>query len=208
MEPRLERRALGTAELRLRATGATETRQIGGYAAVYDQLSEDLGGWRERIAPGAFAQVLRDDVRALFNHDPSLILGRTRAGTLRLADDDHGLSYEIDPPAGVPWVDGLLAAMSRGDVTGSSFQFIVDDDEWLLLPDGSAQRTIRRFRRLLDVSPVTFPAYPQADAAMRDHLAALRAGGGQAPAPVEPVAGAAGRSLASLRRRLDLRARG
>ena len=76
----------------------TRGRTIHGFAAVYDTFSEDLGGYRERIAPCAFADVLNGDVRALLNHDPNEVLGRTKSGTLRLHDEQRGLRFELDLP--------------------------------------------------------------------------------------------------------------
>ncbi len=198
--PDRELRTYGTAELRVAA--AAGQPRIGGYAAVFNQLSEDLGGFREQIGPGAFARVLRDDVRALFNHDPSLVLGRTRAGTLRLTEDDHGLGYEVDPPA-TRAAEDVLELMRRGDVTQSSFAFTVLRDEWQLLPDGTAIRTVLEVERLYDVSVVTYPAYPQTSSAVRSALAALRAPqqAGQAPGD---IARRQAPPLALMRHRLDL----
>lgn len=121
----------------------------------------------ERVAPTAFAAALqrRDDTRALFNHDASLILGRTDAGTMRLSVDDNGLRYEIDPPDS-DIGRRVMEAIQRGDVSGSSFSFIVDKQSWETLPDGQEVRTIESVQ-LLDVGPVTFPAYEATSAIMR-----------------------------------------
>lgn len=146
---------------------------IVGHAAVFDRLSENLGGFREKIAAGAFDDVLSDDVRGLFNHDSNLLLGRSRAGTLRLNIDQRGLGYEIDAPDTTAGRD-LLVSLERGDVTQSSFGFTVADDTWAEDRDGTVIRTIRKLARLFDVSPVTFPAYPDTDVAkreFRDYLA-------------------------------------
>src|SRR5437764_788576 len=101
---------------------AVETRDgkpplIRGHAAVFNSLSEDLGGFREQIAPGAFAEAIgKDDVRALFNHDPNFVLGRSAAKTLRLAEDMRGLAIEIDAPETPTIRDLVLAPIARGDV--------------------------------------------------------------------------------------------
>src|SRR3954447_12981984 len=107
----------------------TRGRLLVGYAAVYGRESHDLGGFREKIAPGAFADVLAADVRCLLNHDPSQVLGRTRSGTLRLQDEQQGLRFECDLPDS-PLGHNVREAVARGDVDGASFRFIVGDDDW------------------------------------------------------------------------------
>jgi len=137
--------------------------KLTGYAAVFGQLSEDLGGFRERIDPQAFARALREkhDVRALQDHTPSRILGRTVAGTLRLSADSHGLRAEIDLPAS-PTGDDVAAAVSRGDLTQMSFGFRTLADDWKVEGTGAGEvvRTLLDLE-LLDVSVVSYPAYPQ-----------------------------------------------
>ena len=93
-----ERRVAGDLGIEQRADGAGD--KLVGYAAVFNSPSQDLGGFREQIAPGAFSQAIAEgaDVRALWNHDNSQVLGRTSAGTLSLAEDDRGLRVEIDLP--------------------------------------------------------------------------------------------------------------
>lgn len=147
--------------------------RIMGYAAIFNSRSENLGGFVEIIAPGAFDGVLGDDVRALFNHDPNLILGRTRSGTCSLRVDATGLAYEIDPPDTQTARD-LLESLRRGDVDQSSFAFSVKGEgsqEWSNAP--VAVRTIKRISRLYDVSPVTYPAYLDTSAAQRELQRAL-----------------------------------
>ena len=92
----IERRTIDAVELRF---AADEPAKLVGHAALFNNVSPDLGGFRERIKPGAFTDSLaNDDIRALFNHDPNWLLGRSSAGTLRLSLDSVGLRYEIDPP--------------------------------------------------------------------------------------------------------------
>mgnify|MGYP001558303859 CR=1 FL=1 len=165
----LERRHFTLDALRVEAR-ADGKRRIVGHAAVFNQLSEDLGGFREQIAPGAFAEAIKtDDVRALLNHNPDFILGRNTAGTLTLAEDARGLAIEIDPPD-TQIARDLLVSLERGDVNQMSFGFSVweNGQSWSVDTDGETMiRTLTRVR-LYDVSPVTFPAYPQTDVAVRE----------------------------------------
>jgi len=134
--------------------------KIRGYAAVFNRLSEPLGGFVEKIAPGAFKKTLKEaDVRALFNHDPNNVLGRSSAKTLTLKEDDKGLFMEIDPPDTVQGRD-VVTLIERGDVKEASFAFRVVKDSWTNEEGKTPIRTLEEVR-LFDVSPVTYPAYPQ-----------------------------------------------
>jgi len=141
-----------------------ETREDGkeerivGYAAVFDEVT-DLGWFREKITKGAFADaVQQDDVRSLFNHDPNYVLGRTKNGTCKLKEDEKGLRMEVTPPDTQQARD-IIALIKRGDVTGQSFSFRVEADEWEYGENNEPDmRTLTKVR-LYDVGPVTFPAY-------------------------------------------------
>jgi len=183
----IERRvfALDKIGVEMRGEGDKATPVIRGHAAIFDTLSDNLGGFREQIAPGAFDDVLSDDVRALFNHNPDHILGRSQAGTLRLSVDNTGLSYEVDPPDTQIGRD-LVTSMRRGDINQSSFAFTVapDGDSWDEDEDGRVVRTITKFKQLFDVSPVTYPAYPDATVGLRS-LAAWREASKPKTVPIE-----------------------
>jgi HK97 family phage prohead protease len=144
-----------------------EQPKIIGYGAVFNSISEDLGGFQEVIMPGAFSDTLTEDVRALMNHDANLILGRTIAGTLKLAEDNIGLLYEIDPPE-TSYAKDLLLSIQRGDIDQSSFGFQVLAESWKP-PSDTNPLPIRVLHRvkLFDVSPVTFPAYPTTSVSAR-----------------------------------------
>ena len=141
---------------------------IVGYAAVYNRLSLDLGGFKEEILPGAFDRILSKrgkDVVALFNHDSNIVLGRSSSGTLELSSDEKGLRYVVTPP--VSRAD-VLELIQRRDVRGSSFSFTVDKSGEGFRPgeDGKAVRQIREVSGLYDVGPVLVPAYPSTSAAV------------------------------------------
>ncbi len=137
-----------------------EGNTIRGYAAVYNSDSEWMGGFYEQIATGAFDDVLDNDTRAYFNHDENLLLGRVSSGTLRLGTDARGLYYEVDLP-NTSYANDLVELMKRGDVNQSSFAFLIESDRWEER-DGKTYRIIEKVSRLLDVSPVAQPAYPDA----------------------------------------------
>lgn len=140
-----------------------------GLGSVFDSRSELMYGFKEIIKPGAFDDVLKDDVRGLFNHDPNYILGRTAAGTLSLSVSERGLVYDITAPDTQTIRDLVLAPMQRGDINQSSFAFRVarDGEDWYQDDDGVIIREIHKLSRLFDVSPVTYPAYQDAGAAVR-----------------------------------------
>lgn len=158
----IERRVLRSCEIRVADDGAPSIR---GYAAVFDRIA-DLGFFKEKIRKGAFARTIGNgDIRALLNHDPNFVLGRNRAGTLQLAEDDKGLAVEITPPD-VQWARDLLVSMRRGDINQMSFGFQTLKEEW---DKEEKLRTLVEVR-LFDVSVVTFPAYPQTSAHVRSVL--------------------------------------
>ncbi len=146
-------------------------RTIAGTAAVFWNGSPNTqyelwaGGPVERIMPGTFARAIQeDDVRALVNHDPNLLLGRKSAGTLRLMETPIGLQYEIDV-ADTQAARDTAVSLQRGDMSGSSFSFEITDEVW----EKAGGLKIRNVKgvRLFDVGPVTFPAYTSTTAGMR-----------------------------------------
>jgi len=155
--PGMEHRTFGINSLEVRRGENGPT--IAGYAAVFNSRSVMLYGYREMILPGAFADSLMGDIRALWQHDSSQVLGRTRAGTLRLWEDAQGLAFELQPPDTQTGRDAVTL-IERGDVDQMSFGFNVPTggDEWAEDDDGIPLRLLKR-ASLVEVSPVTFPAY-------------------------------------------------
>lgn len=154
-----------------------EQRRIEGYAAVFGSLSVEMWGFRERIAPGAFAASIEaDDIRALWQHNREVVLGRTKAGTLRLDEDSNGLRVEIDAPDTQGGRDAVVS-IGRGDVDQMSFGFRVLEDAWDEDGEGQLIRTLKKVK-LYEVSPVTFPAYQATTVSVRTE-----------PGSVDPVFG-------------------
>ena len=159
-------------------TGAKEN-QIVGLAIVFNSVT-DLGWFKEMILPEAVTtELLRQDVRCLFNHDSNLITGRTTAGTLTLEKTARGLQYFNDCAPTSYGLD-LIISLKRGDITGSSFGFSVakGGDRWEKAADGSDLRIITKISRLYDVSPVTYPAYADTEAAARSFAEYQKNGNG------------------------------
>jgi HK97 family phage prohead protease len=163
-----ERRTI-TTDVELRAFNGMQV--IVGHAAVFNRLSQNLGGFVERVRPGAFTKTLKEaDVRALINHDPNKVLGRNTSGTLELEQDDIGLLYRIQPP-NTSFANDLRVSMERKDVRESSFGFFAIDEDWDLSEQGVPIREIIE-ARLVDVSVVTYPAYIDADSGLRSQALA------------------------------------
>ena len=130
-----------------------------GYFAVYGDIYNVWEGATESIAPGAFSESISGDVRALYNHDDSLILGRTSAGTLTLRDDSHGLWGSIKINRNDSDAMNAYERIKRGDVTGCSFGFNIESEETEYRDDGTVHWTITKVNPLYEVSPCVFPAY-------------------------------------------------
>lgn len=155
-------------QVEVRASAA-EQRTIGGYAAKFNKPSQNLGGFVEYIAPGAFNRARGNDwpdVQARYNHDDNMLLGTTGARTLRLNVDETGLLYDVDMPRSRADVYELV---QRGDVSKSSFAFrVIGDggDEWGLTDQNFPKRTLLSLD-LIDVAPVNAPAYLDTSTAVR-----------------------------------------
>jgi len=147
----------------VRAVG--DGRTIYGYALVFDQET-DMGYYRERIDRKALDKANMDDVRALFNHNSDYILARTASNTLVLEVDEKGLRYEFEAPNTTTGND-VLEMVERGDLSGSSFAFFVRGDQWDEKDKEKPLRTITDISEMLDVGPVTYPAYNQTSVSAR-----------------------------------------
>lgn len=146
-----------------------EPKRIVGYAAVFGKRSVNLGfsekfPFFEIIQPGAFENVLKDDVRAVIDHKGGLqTLGRTKSGTLKISEDEIGLRFELETPDTQAGRD-IMTLIQRGDIDQASFKFRVKDDGDEFTDEDDGKTTVRTIKKggiaeLLDVSPVTFPAY-------------------------------------------------
>lgn len=170
MRADIERRSI-PAVIEVRADAKDpKKKKLVGYAALFNSLSEDLGGFREVIRPGAFDRALAEnqDVLARAEHDSSMLLGRRSNGTLTLSIDATGLRYEVDPPDTQAGRDTLVL-VERGDVKQSSFAFRVpskDGEVWGVAPEGDVLRELVDLD-LVDVAPVADPAYRQTMVSVR-----------------------------------------
>lgn len=167
----------------LRAKGEL---RIGGYASLFNRLSQNLGGFVEQVAPGFFNDSRArgwPDVLARYNHDDNMLLGTTGGNTLRLSVDDTGLAYEVDLPKSRSDIAELV---ERGDVRKSSFAFRTLEDEWRTTDQGFPLRTLVS-GHLVDVAPVNSPAYTDTSVGMRGIEAGLESLARHVQAPVEEV---------------------
>lgn len=156
----LEQRTVTISGLQVRAAGDDGPATILGHAALFNTKSVYLYGFREMIEPGAFAESLGGDIRALWQHDTARVLGRTKANTLRLWEDDQGLAFELNPPDTQDGRDAVIL-IERGDVDQMSFGFNVPmgGDSWTEDEDGIPLRKLHQIS-LMEISPVTWAAYP------------------------------------------------
>ena len=152
--------------LEIRAATETEPTTISGYALRFNSETK-IGGWfRELIRPEAIPDDIQSkDVRALWNHNSDYPIGRTKNDTLKLEKDEKGLRFTVTPPD-TSWGRDAMESVKRGDVSGMSFGFFVNRDKWT---EETGKTPLRELLdvELLEVSPVTFPAYPQTTAKVR-----------------------------------------
>lgn len=159
-----EIRTVDITNLQTREAQEDKPAMISGYAAVFNSPALIWEGLKEVISPGAFARAITEsDVRCLFDHDWSKVLGRSKSGTLRLFEDDHGLRFEVDLPD-TSIARDLAESMNRGDINQCSFGFVPTKEQWDYNVD-PVVRTIEEVE-LYEVSIVTLPAYDDTEAAL------------------------------------------
>ena len=156
--PETEVRTITIENLEFRAE--EDNNVVVGYGSVFNSMSNDLGGFREVIAPTAFEGRLEDDVRFLFNHDPNMLLARSTNGTLKMSVDEVGLRYQAVIPDTSTGRD-VLTLLRNNTLNQNSFAFVVEDDSWEV-KDGMNIRTINKVSMLADISLVSYPAYSEA----------------------------------------------
>lgn len=164
-------------DVELRAIDGDKARlpKIVGYAAIFNSVTNNIPGFSEVILPGAFRDALasKDEVLALFEHDPKQILGRRSRGTLTLEEDGKGLRVEIDTPNTTLGRDAV-EGVRRGDLAGMSFRFKQPVDSWRR-DGGTNLRSISKFGKLLEVTLTGLPVYESTTAEVRSALEALNA---------------------------------
>lgn len=190
-----ERRDVGTLDgvsfraplqLELRSAGeGAKMPGLGGYTLMFNRLSVDLGGFKERIRAGATTKTIGEaDIRCLMNHSPDILLGRSRPGnernTLRLNEDTEGLEFEVAELPDSAQGRNVAESVERGDMDGCSFGFRTIQDAWEYDTEEAKAEDVEAIRelveiRLFDVGPVTFPAYPETSAEVRSMMDGLAA---------------------------------
>lgn len=166
MAKQKEVRTFNINNLVTRAADDGSTNVIEGYASIFNSRTNIGDMFEEVIAPGAFAEAVSSqaDVRALFNHNWDKVLGRTKSGTLRLSEDDHGLKFEVDLPDTTSGRD-LAESLKRGDISQCSFGFIPVNETW----DWDLETPLRTINsvELFEISVVSLPAYEDTEVALR-----------------------------------------
>ena len=157
----------GLKDLEIRATNVDGKKSIEGYAAVFDKLSERLGFFREKIAKGAFRNVLADgsNVVLIHNHNTDNLLSSTSSKTLELKEDDTGLHFRADLP-NTARGDEVFELVNAGVLDGMSFGFTAKTDTWEV-KQGEDIRTVEEVGSLLEISTTAFPAYTDTSIAKR-----------------------------------------
>ena len=182
---------------------------IKGHAAIFNSLSHDLGGFKEKISPGSFQRSIRErhDVVALFNHSMDKVLGRVRAGTLDLSEDTTGLAFRVRL-GNASYARDVLDSVERGDLDRCSFGFRVpkNGDSWDY-SGGTKTRTLSDVN-LIDVSVVTMPAYEATSVSARSMIGDYERVGTYPRASIVAPSSLSVDELERLRLRLQLRHRG
>lgn len=155
----MEQRFIKWHDIQTRSDNDTNELYIEGYFSVFDEIYQVWEGVTESIAPHAFDNSINGDVRALYNHNTDVILGRTSSGTLELRQDDKGLWGKIKLNQKDTEAMNVYERIARGDISGCSFGFDIKSEERTVSDDGSVHYTIKEVEPLYEVSPCVFPAY-------------------------------------------------
>lgn len=161
-----EVRSTPTGEIRFITDGGRP--RIDARAILFDSWSVDLGGFRERMMPGSVN--LDADLVALFDHDTSMVLGRTSANTMEVREDSIGVAFTAYPPE-TTWAQDLRVSMERGDIRGCSYRMMVEDDFWYVQDDQVCRDIIKA--NISELTVTSMPAYPETTAEARSHAQAL-----------------------------------
>ena len=156
-------------EIQKREDSATGDLFLEGYFAVFGSVCELWPGASESITPGAFTNSINGDVRALYNHDVNIVLGRTSSGTLELKEDHHGLWGRIKINRDDTDAMNAYSRIQRGDVTQCSFGFDIAEETVDYKENGNIHWTIQRVDPLYEISPCVFPAYQETSVSARKH---------------------------------------